>query len=104
MLEVVALSALTAFLTAAGHGAAGEMGKQLLLSTGALVGRTLGRETPLPAGPDGLEALAGQVYARIGDDPRRAAEWASSTTGSPRRKRPGNGSTGGSPPDGACWS
>lgn len=86
MLEVVALSALTAFLTAAGNGAAGEMGKQLLLSTGALVGRTLGRETPLPTGPDGLEALAGQVYARIGDDPRRAAEWASLVQSAPRRE------------------
>lgn len=32
MLEVVALSALTAFWTAVGNGAAGEMGKQLALS------------------------------------------------------------------------
>lgn len=77
MLEVVALSALTAFLAAAGNGAGGEIGKQLLLSTGALVNRTLGRETPLPAGTDSLETLASQVHARIGDDPRRAAEWAS---------------------------
>lgn len=94
MLEVVALSALTAFLTAVGNGAAGEMGKQLLLSTGALAGRTLGRETPLPTGVDGLETLASQVHARIGDDPRRAAEWASLLRSAPVQERvslsPGN--------------
>ncbi|MEU1328385.1 ATP-binding protein [Streptomyces sp. NPDC005865] len=76
MLEVVALSALTAFLTAAGNGAAGEMGKQLLLSTGALARKTMGREAPQPTGPEGWQALAGQVHARLGDDPRRAEEWA----------------------------
>jgi len=87
VLEVVALSALTAFLTAVGNGAAGEMGKQLLLSTGALAGRTMGRETPLPAGVDGLETLASQVHARIGDDPRRAAEWASLLRSAPVQER-----------------
>ncbi|MET8060696.1 ATP-binding protein [Streptomyces microflavus] len=87
MLEVVALSALTAFLTAVGNGAAGEMGKQLLLSTGALAGRTLGRETPLPTGVDGLDTLASQVHARIGDDPRRAAEWASLLRSAPVQER-----------------
>ncbi|MFG2497930.1 ATP-binding protein [Streptomyces sp. NPDC048441] len=76
MLEVVALSALTAFLTAAGNGAAGEMGKQLLLTTGALARRTMGREAPLPTGPEGWQSLAGQVHARLGDDPQRAGEWA----------------------------
>ncbi|XQE90111.1 hypothetical protein ACN24M_37355 [Streptomyces microflavus] len=87
MLEVVALSARTAFLTAVRNGAAGEMGKQLLLSTGALAGRTLGRETPLPTGVDGLETLASQVHARIGDDPRRAAEWASLLRSAPVQER-----------------
>lgn len=46
MLEIVALSALTAFLTAVGNGAAGEMGKQLLLSTGALARRATGWGIP----------------------------------------------------------
>ncbi|WP_217144318.1 tetratricopeptide repeat protein [Streptomyces sp. AC627_RSS907] len=76
MLEVVALSALTAFLMSVGNGAAGEMGKQLLLSTGALVRRTTGRRTPLPAGPQEQADLAGLVHARLGQDPRLAGEWA----------------------------
>ncbi|WP_280524955.1 hypothetical protein [Streptomyces inhibens] len=42
MFEIVTVGALTAFLTAVGNGAAGEMGKQVLVSTGALVRRTLG--------------------------------------------------------------
>ncbi|MER8094456.1 ATP-binding protein [Streptomyces goshikiensis] len=75
MLEIIALSALTAFLTAVGNGAAGEMGKQLLLSTGALARRATGRETPLPATREGWESLAGHVHARLGDDRRQAAEW-----------------------------
>ncbi|MFF2197991.1 ATP-binding protein [Streptomyces sp. NPDC058157] len=76
MLEVIALSALTAFLTAVGNGAAGEMGKQLLLSTGALARRATGRETPLPTTDEGWASLAGQVHARLGDDRRQADEWA----------------------------
>ncbi|MGA4848927.1 ATP-binding protein [Streptomyces sp. G5(2025)] len=76
MLETVALSALTAFLTAAWGGAAGEMGKQALLSTGALARRTMRRETPRPTAPQEWQALAGQVHARLGDDPQRAGEWA----------------------------
>ncbi|GGL79672.1 hypothetical protein GCM10010095_75880 [Streptomyces anthocyanicus] len=76
MLEVVALSALTAFLMSVGNGAAGEMGKQLLLSTGALVRRTTGRRTPLPASPEERTELAGLVHARLGRDARLADEWA----------------------------
>ncbi|WP_399896220.1 tetratricopeptide repeat protein [Streptomyces sp. BBFR51] len=76
MLEVVALSALTAFLMSVGNGAAGEMGKQLLLSTGTLVRRTTGRRTPLPSVPEEQAALAGLLHARLGQDPRLAAEWA----------------------------
>lgn len=75
MLEIMALGALTAFLTAVGNGAAGEMGKQLLLSTGALARRATGRETPLPTTREGWEALAGHVHARMGDDRRQAGEW-----------------------------
>lgn len=75
MLEVVALSALTAFLTTVGNGAAGEMGKQVALSTGALVRRTLGRQTPMPGDEEEWRTLAGQVYAHIGDDPEQAREW-----------------------------
>ncbi|MFC9293382.1 ATP-binding protein [Streptomyces sp. NPDC057011] len=75
MLEIIALSALTAFLTAVGNGAAGEMGKQLLLSTGALARRATGRETPLPTTREGWESLAGHVHARLGDDRRQAGEW-----------------------------
>lgn len=76
MLETVALSALTAFLTAAWNGAAGEIGKQTLLSAGAMARRTLGRETPLPTGPEEWRTLAGQVHARLGRDPQQAGEWA----------------------------
>ncbi|MCJ1678496.1 ATP-binding protein [Streptomyces sp. APSN-46.1] len=76
MLEIVALSVLTAFLTSVGNGAAGEMGKQLLLSIGALARRTMGRETPLPTSPEGWGTLAEQMHARLGRDPRQAAEWA----------------------------
>ncbi|MBW5481183.1 ATP-binding protein [Streptomyces bambusae] len=76
MLEIVALSALTAFLAAVGNGAAGEMGKQLLLSTGALARRTMGRETPAPTRAEGWEALAGQMHARLAHDPQQASEWA----------------------------
>lgn len=76
MLEVVALSALTTFLLGVGNGAAGEIGKQMTLSTGSLVRRALGRETPLPAGTEDRQALAGRVYARLSRDPRQAGEWA----------------------------
>ncbi|MFD3465971.1 ATP-binding protein [Streptomyces sp. NPDC058682] len=76
MLEVVALSALTTFLLGVGNGAAGEIGKNLTLSAGALVRRTLGRETPLPAGAEDRRALADRVHARLGRDPHRAGEWA----------------------------
>ncbi|MFC8567821.1 tetratricopeptide repeat protein [Streptomyces sp. NPDC057245] len=76
VLEVVALSALTTFLMSVGNGAAGEMGKQLLLSTGTLVRRTTGRRTPLPSGPEERAALAGLMHARLEHDPRLAGEWA----------------------------
>ncbi|MFI8929981.1 ATP-binding protein [Streptomyces sp. NPDC053474] len=76
MLETVALSTLTVFLASVGNGAAGEMGKQLLLSTGALARRATGRDTPLPTDREGWEALAAHVHARLGDDPRQAQEWA----------------------------
>ncbi|MEW2166055.1 AAA family ATPase [Streptomyces sp. NPDC007084] len=77
MLEVVALSALTAFFTNMVNGAGNEMGKQLLVSTGALVRRTTGRPTPLPAGAEEQAALAGVVHTRMSQDPRVAGEWAS---------------------------
>ncbi|MFI1712580.1 ATP-binding protein [Streptomyces litmocidini] len=83
MLEVVALSALTTFLLGVGNGAAGEIGKNLSLSAGALVRRTLGRETPLPTGAEDRRALAERVHARLGRDPRRAGEWALMLEGSP---------------------
>ncbi|MFJ7629615.1 ATP-binding protein [Streptomyces sp. NPDC097595] len=83
MLEVVALGALTTFLMGVGNGAAGEIGKNLSLSAGALVRRTLGRETPLPAAPEDRRALAERVHARLGGDPRRAGEWALMLEGVP---------------------
>ncbi|MFD8009527.1 AAA family ATPase [Streptomyces sp. NPDC058955] len=83
MLEVVALSALTTFLLGVGNGAAGEIGKNLTLSAGALVRRTLGRETPLPAAAEDRRALAGRVHARLSGDPRRAGEWALMLEGVP---------------------
>ncbi|MBW1604471.1 ATP-binding protein [Streptomyces sp. JJ66] len=76
MLEVVTVGALAAFLSAVGNGAAGEMGKQVLLSTGALARRTLGREVPLPAGPEGAGALARELRPFLGRDGRQAEEWA----------------------------
>lgn len=82
-MEVVALSALTTFLLGVGNGAAGEIGKAMTLSTGALVRRALGRETPLPAGAEDRQALAGRVYARVSRDPREAGEWALLMEGGP---------------------
>ncbi|GGN37765.1 hypothetical protein GCM10012285_12880 [Streptomyces kronopolitis] len=76
MFEIVTVGALTAFFTAVGNGAAGEMGKQVLVSTGALVRRTLGRETPSPAGPVGWEALARELHTRLALDRQRNDEWA----------------------------
>lgn len=77
MIEGVTVGALTAFFTAVWNGAAGEMGKQLLLTTGAQVRRTLGRQAPpLPAGAADGEALARAVHARLGEDGRLAGEWA----------------------------
>lgn len=76
MIEVVTVGALTAFLTAVGNGAAGEMGKQILLSTGAQVRRCLGLETPLPDTAEGWEVLARQVHRHLDEDPRRSAEFA----------------------------
>ncbi|MFE7315684.1 ATP-binding protein [Streptomyces sp. NPDC057555] len=76
MFEIVTVGALTAFLSAVANGAAGEMGKQALGSTGALVRRTLGRETPLPATAEGREALASALHARLSQDGRHNGEWA----------------------------
>ncbi|KIZ14307.1 hypothetical protein [Streptomyces natalensis] len=76
MFEIVTVGALTAFLTAVGNGAAGEMGKQLLVTTGALVRRTLGREAPLPAGPAGRDVLARELHARLSGDQQQNGEWA----------------------------
>ena len=76
MLEIVTVSALTAFLTAVGNGAGGEMGKQMLLSTGALARRALGRETPLPNTREGFEVLARRIHPHLSQDPRQADEWA----------------------------
>ena len=75
MFEMVTVGALTAFLTAVGNGAAGEVGKQVLVSTGALVRRTLGREAPLPSSPEGWELLARQMHPRLLEDPRRTDEF-----------------------------
>ncbi|WP_318209269.1 ATP-binding protein [Streptomyces sp. SJL17-1] len=100
MLEVVALSALTTFLLGVGNGAAGEIGKNLTLSAGALVRRTLGRETPLPAGAEDRRALAGRVHARLGRDPQRAGEWALMLEGGPDEA--GEPSRGAMPP--APWA
>ncbi|MFE2379704.1 ATP-binding protein [Streptomyces sp. NPDC059398] len=76
MIETVTLSALTAFLTAVGNGAGGEIGKNIRLSTGAQVRRTLRREVPLPTSPEGCDLLARQVHPRMDQDLRLGAEWA----------------------------
>ncbi|MCT2591965.1 ATP-binding protein [Streptomyces sp. N2-109] len=76
MLEVMTLGALTALLAAVGNGAAGEVGRRLLLSTGAQVRRTLGRETPLPATSEGYVRLAHEIHPVLRGDRSRSAEWA----------------------------
>ncbi|MEV0532864.1 ATP-binding protein [Kitasatospora sp. NPDC050463] len=81
----MAASALTAFLTAVGNGAAGEMGKQLLLTTGALTRRTLGREAPFPRTEEARESLAARLHAQMAHDPRQAAEWAALVASVPER-------------------
>ncbi|WP_055547475.1 hypothetical protein [Streptomyces sp. NBRC 110028] len=92
MFEIVTVGALTAFLAAVGNGAAGEVGKQVLVSTGALVRRTLGRETPLPSTPEGWELLARQMHPRLSEDPRRADEFAGLLRSLPQMAlRPGPG-------------
>ncbi|MEU6485957.1 ATP-binding protein [Streptomyces sp. NPDC046887] len=76
MFEIVTMGALTAFLTSVGNGAFGEMGKQLLISTGAQVRRALGRPVPLPSGPEEAAALARQVHPALAGDGRAAHQWA----------------------------
>ncbi len=76
MLEVVALGALTTFLTAVGDGAGGEIARRVALSAGALTRRTLGRPAPLPAGAEGVSELARELHARMSEDPGQAEEWA----------------------------
>ncbi|MER0241910.1 ATP-binding protein [Streptomyces sp. HSW2009] len=85
MLEIVTVGALGAFLTAVGNGASGEFGRQLHVSMGALVRRTLGRETPLPATPEGWQALAGQVHPVLLRDAGAAGAWGAFMAGA----RPG---------------
>ncbi|WP_180217788.1 ATP-binding protein [Streptomyces albus subsp. chlorinus] len=73
-------------MTAVLNGAAGEVGKQLLLTTHALVGRTLGRRAPLPTSESGLQVLGREISERLEPGQRQAREWAlllGSTTGSP---------------------
>ncbi|CAL9517191.1 hypothetical protein SUDANB19_03773 [Streptomyces sp. enrichment culture] len=76
MIEAVAASAITAFITAVLNGAAGEMGKQLLLTTHAQIGRTLGRYTPLPTSESGLQVLGREISARLEPGQRQTREWA----------------------------
>ncbi|MBO8200010.1 ATP-binding protein [Streptomyces smyrnaeus] len=76
MIEVVTASAITAFVTAVFNGAAGEMGKQLLLSTHAQIGRTLGRRTPLPTSESGLQALGREISSRLEPGRGQTQEWA----------------------------
>ncbi|MFF2652156.1 tetratricopeptide repeat protein [Streptomyces sp. NPDC058045] len=75
MLEVVTVGAISGFLTAVLNGAAGEAGKQLLVSTGVQLRRTLGRPVPLPATDDGVRALADDVHTLLRQDQGRNGEW-----------------------------
>lgn len=75
-LAVVGTGALTVFLTAVANGAAGEMGKQLLLSTSTRLQQLLGRGTRLPETTQQAEALARRLQPLLAADPRQAAEWA----------------------------
>ncbi|MGY1433954.1 ATP-binding protein [Streptomyces reniochalinae] len=76
MFEVVTVGALAAFLGAVGNGAAGELGKRLVVSTGAQVRRTLGWGAPLPATEEEREDLARRVHTQLIGDRRQADEWA----------------------------
>ncbi|WP_431983983.1 tetratricopeptide repeat protein [Streptomyces qinglanensis] len=76
MIEVVTASAITAFVTAVLNGAAGEMGKQLLLSTSAQIGRTLGRPAPLPTTEPELRRVGREVSSRLQPGQHLTREWA----------------------------
>ncbi|MDJ1133467.1 tetratricopeptide repeat protein [Streptomyces iconiensis] len=52
------------------------MGKQLLLSTGAQIGRTLGRPAPLPTTEPGLLMLGREINSRLEPGRRDTREWA----------------------------
>ncbi|RCG14376.1 ATP-binding protein [Streptomyces diacarni] len=94
MFEVVTVGALAAFFGAVGNGAAGELGKRLLLSTGAQVRRTLGWGAPLPDTEEEREDLACRVHIRVSADRRQADEWALLLRSLPRdaaELRPGAG-------------
>ncbi|MBA0053678.1 ATP-binding protein [Streptomyces sp. AJS327] len=94
MLDVVTASVLTTFISGVGNGAAGEMGKQLLLSTGALARRTLGREVRIPEDRTGIDLLARELESRLRENPERSDEWSrlvSSHPGAPARLTGGPG-------------
>ncbi|MGW4290435.1 tetratricopeptide repeat protein [Streptomyces sp. NPDC004673] len=76
MIEVVTAGAITAFVTAVLNGGAGEMGKQLLLSTQAQVSRTRGRQAPLPTSESGLLELGREIRSLVASDQRQTIDWA----------------------------
>ncbi|WP_433341284.1 tetratricopeptide repeat protein [Streptomyces sp. CA-253872] len=86
MLEVVTAGALSAFLGAVYNGAAGEVGKQLLVSTHELVHRTLGRRAVAPTltEPAARDDLAARLSVLLRERPALAGEWRSAMGVVPR--------------------
>ncbi|KJK59496.1 tetratricopeptide repeat protein [Saccharothrix sp. ST-888] len=72
MVDPLSLSAVTAFLGAAGAGMANEAGKRAWETVGGLVARAVGREVPAPAGAAEREAVAGLLMAAALRDPDQA--------------------------------
>ncbi len=76
MVDPLSLSAVTAFLGAAGAGMANEAGKRAWESVGGLVARVAGREVPAPVGQSGREGIAGLLVAEARRNADQARELA----------------------------
>ncbi|WP_234327391.1 tetratricopeptide repeat protein [Streptomyces sp. NRRL WC-3742] len=72
VVDALSLTAVTAFLTAAGTSMANEAGKRLWETTGAAVARMMGREVPAPAGQAEREAVAALLVAEARRSPEQA--------------------------------
>ncbi|AUG76413.1 hypothetical protein CFP65_1523 [Kitasatospora sp. MMS16-BH015] len=73
MLDPLSVTAVTAFLTAAGTSMASEAGKLAMESVGGMVRRITGRETPAPTGAAERRAVAEVLVRAAGQDAGLAA-------------------------------